>query len=439
MSKVYDLCLIGLGPAGIGFLSAADKSLLSNSICFEQGTSDTQCVCHMHNGSYCNNCEQCSIISGIGGASRFSCGKISNYPAGSGLEPFFASRSELVNFLNSEIKHLEKEIGLNEFIVTDEQKDFADLHFKKSNITYKYYDVYEFKKSSYIKYFIETIDLAKQNGLNVQYNSKVLSIDKEFHDGSSLYVITVKNRGITQKYEARKVVLATGNISLETIINKDLITHLSDTYELGIRLTVPTEKVSKYLKYHGDLKLKHKNGKTYCVSKNGFIIAYSVDDMRFLEGYIDGDCCSNFTNLAIIFKIDNKREIDEFKYKYKSLYNGIPIKQKYIDFLNDVDSKIVNSEKFFSVQRGNIRNLYNNDINLAIIDFIDTVLIKSLKVDLKDITLYAPELKTAKNYSLTNDFQGAPDFYIVGAATGKFRGILQSFCSGIYCANGMRR
>ena len=44
MSKLYDICLIGLGPAGIGFLSSLDKKILKNSICFVMGGKDTPCV-----------------------------------------------------------------------------------------------------------------------------------------------------------------------------------------------------------------------------------------------------------------------------------------------------------------------------------------------------------------------------------------------------------
>lgn len=438
MSDIYNLCLVGLGPAGVGFLSAIDKSVLSKSICFEQGAYDSQCHCHMHNKSQCFNCDQCSIISGIGGASRFSCGKISNYPAGSGLEPFFASRYEMINFMNSEIEQLTSSIGLKKFIVSEEQKKHAEMHFKKDDITFKYYDVYEFEKESYIKYFMKTISCAENNGLNVYYNAKVINIEKSIYNEQLVYIITVrKNNGI-QKYKARKVVFATGNINHDTIINT-VINPLGYTYELGIRITVPTKSVSDYLRCHGDLKLKHKNGKTYCVSKNGFVIAYSVDNMRLLEGYIDSNCCTDTTNLAIIFKCENKMEIDIFKDNYKSHFNGMPIKQMYIDFLNNANSKINLNEKYISLQAGNIRHLFNDDINLAIIDFIDTVLIKSLQVDPKEITLYAPELKTAVDYLLTDDFQGAKDFYIIGAATGKFRGILQSFCSGVRCANEIRR
>ena len=102
MSKLYDICLIGLGPAGIGFLSTLDEGVLKNSICFEQGDTNTTCTCYTK--SECSKCDRCSIVSGVGGASRFSCGKISNFPVGSGLLPFWDLQEEaLENFLNLQI------------------------------------------------------------------------------------------------------------------------------------------------------------------------------------------------------------------------------------------------------------------------------------------------------------------------------------------------
>ena len=73
MSKLYDICLIGLGPAGIGVLSTLGEDVLKNSICFEKGDTNTTCTCYKN--SECSKCDQCSIVSGVGGASRFSCVK----------------------------------------------------------------------------------------------------------------------------------------------------------------------------------------------------------------------------------------------------------------------------------------------------------------------------------------------------------------------------
>ena len=49
------------------------------------------------------------------------------------------------------------------------------------------------------------------------------------------------------------------------------------------------------------------------------------------------------------------------------------------------------------------------------------------------ITLVAPELKILRNLQLAENFELESNLFIVGAATGKFRGILQSFCSGVRC------
>ena len=69
----------------------------------------------------------------------------------------------------------------------------------------------------------------------------------------------------------------------------------------------------------------------------------------------------------------------------------------------------------------------------AIKEFIEHVVIDAMKVDRGDITIIAPELKIARYIELSNKFRIAPNLYVIGAATGRFRGILQSICSGIQC------
>ena len=97
MSNIYDVCIIGLGPAGIGALSSLGEETLQNSICFEKGLNISSCK--MHESSACVRCTPCNVVYGMGGASRFSCGKISGFPAGSGLEYFFGSKENLKSLL----------------------------------------------------------------------------------------------------------------------------------------------------------------------------------------------------------------------------------------------------------------------------------------------------------------------------------------------------
>lgn len=439
MSKLYDICLIGLGPSGIGFLSSLDEEILKNSICFEKGDKTTTCTCHIT--SECSQCDWCNVVFGVGGASRFSCGKISNFPAGSGLLPFWNSQeNDLVNFMNQKIDVLKKELDLRKVDITSEIRRKAHALFVTSDITYKYYDVYEFKKDKYISYLSTKVDRAQTCGLQINYNTEVLKIEKDNYENESVYLITTKEKDSISKHYVKRVVLATGNINdsshlIQNFINKNPKT----SYELGIRITVPTDKLANILESHGDLKLKYKDGRTYCVSKNGFIIAYSVNNALFLEGYVDDTEASILTNLAIIFKCDDQNSLKTFKDKYKKEYNGIPIKQKYSDYINDRVSVLDFTEKYIPVQQGNIKGIFSDKINSKIIDFIEYVFISTIGLDRDDIIIYAPELKEINYFEVSNDFQVANNIFVIGAATGKFRGILQSICSGTHCANIIRR
>lgn len=439
MSKLYDICLVGLGPAGIGFLSTLDEGVLKNSICFEKGDSNTPCTCYTN--SECSKCDQCSIVSGVGGASRFSCGKISNFPAGSGLLPFWDLQEEaLKNCLNSQIDILKEELALRKVDVSVEDQTKAKMFFKTNDIIYKYYDVYEFKKDRYISYLSKIVYEAQARGLQIDYNTEVINIEKSFYQNQNVYLVTIKDKGGISNHYAKKVIVATGNINSNCKLMQNLTSKISQTsYELGIRITVPTEKIANILDCHGDLKLKYKDGRTYCVSKNGFIISYSVNGALFLEGYTDNTESSEFTNLAIIIKCDDLNALNVFKEKYTKVYNGIPIKQAYNDYINNKLSDVNFSEKYIPVQQGNIKDIFADEINNDIIDFIESVLIKTVGLDRDDIIIYAPELKETIKFSINNDFQIDDNLYVVGAATGSFRGILQSMCSGIHCANSLRR
>lgn len=55
------------------------------------------------------------------------------------------------------------------------------------------------------------------------------------------------------------------------------------------------------------------------------------------------------------------------------------------------------------------------------------------------ITLVAPELKILRNLQMDKNFEIDSNLFVIGAVTGKFRGILQSFCSGTRCGQLLDR
>lgn len=431
MSNIYDVCIIGLGPAGIGALSSLGKETLQNSICFEKGLNISSCK--MHESSACVRCTPCNVVYGMGGASRFSCGKISGFPAGSGLEYFLGSKENLKSFMDTQVEALKETLQLQKIDVSEEKITSMSSYFKHFEIDYKYYDVYEFKKSVYFQYIDSQVKRAQDAGLKIYFEANVIKIEKCTYD--EVYYIFVNIGNATKKYKARRIILATGNLNFNLLPCSEYTFDAPPTYELGVRAIVPTDKIIKFLDCHGDLKLKYKTGRTYCVSKNGHVISYSSDNMSFLEGYTDEDDLTDNTNLAIIFKSNDLSTYEEFINKYKSVFHGVPVKQNFNDYLNNKISSFYCNEKYISTQTGNIRDMFNENTNSDIIEFIDNVLIKALGLSNEDIVLVSPELKLLNNIALNNDFQVAHNIYVVGSATGKFRGILQSLCSGIYCGN----
>ena len=90
MPEIFELGIIGMGPAGIGMaMSLRGTSKIKHTVCFERGGNISNINCPALSQNECCYSNTCSVISGVGGASVLSSGKISDFPAGSGLAKFF--------------------------------------------------------------------------------------------------------------------------------------------------------------------------------------------------------------------------------------------------------------------------------------------------------------------------------------------------------------
>jgi uncharacterized FAD-dependent dehydrogenase len=433
MCKSYELAIIGLGPAGLGFVKALQNTeLLSNTICFERGNSLDNKQCTLINEEVCSNDPFCNIISGIGGASILSNCKISCYPAGSGLLRFFSDdENQLLSLMKKEIDLLIEKAGLNKIEIDKGDIEKSALFFESRNIIYKYYDVYELNERKYNDYLREIIALLVDNGLNLLTNSNVKSIT--YNKSTFDYTITVGAGDSTSEYQAKKIVIAEGSSDIHT----DLLSEYprNTTYEIGLRIEGESDLLNTALNSHGDLKLKYNNGRTYCVTKNGVIISYNTSDYHFLEGAKKSSDHNQYTNFAVLINSVSTTDVKCFLRRYKQLTNGKPIKQSFSDYLS---LKTSNDSLFTTIkmaEANDINLLFSNDINRELKEFIIHVVINTMGISQESITLVAPELKISRSYgNLNNNFELQNNLYVIGAATGCFRGILQAFCSGVKCA-----
>lgn len=436
MNDVLELGIVGMGPAGIGVATSIEgTALVAQTVCFERGANFEESICRALKNYGCCEGDTCHVISGIGGASSNSSGKISNYPAGSGLKFFFRSEQELTNLMLKLISSFEKDIELKKVNINPEIIESTREHYEKNGITYKYYDVYEFNGQKYRNFLSNTLERLTSSGLHLELNTEVTAI--EYISEKCLYKITTTRFGTMNEYFCRNVVLSTGSMQMHDQILCDCVDNLKTSFEVGLRIEGRTELFQSIFATHGDLKLKYYNGRTYCVTKNGRIISYRTDGMQLLEGCVDPDSSTSYSNLAILQKCDNEQLIASFLQKYRQEYDGIPIKQRYLDYMN---GREMVGDVFTTLSASrcrNITNLFPSEINLSIQNFLNAVLKESMHLDVEQLVIVAPEIKVLRSIELSNKFEVKPGLYIVGAASGKFRGILQSYCSGLRCGKNI--
>lgn len=438
MSEEFEFGIIGMGPAGIGLaMSLCNTTESSNIICFERGYSTAKTSCAALAQKPCCNSDICTVISGIGGASTFSSGKISDYPAGKGLVYFFDSEQQLKELLRQNISYLGTKIALKMVQIDEKLKTQAREFYAQQGINYKYYDVYEFDGDSYQVFLQKTIDTLKNKGIRILNNTNVVSIDRK--TTTSSFCVRVKTPNDEKTFLIHKLVLAIGALDIQDRLIEQVVKTTKNNYEIGLRVEAPCDVFHTMLSSHGDLKLKYDSGRTYCVTANGKIITYRTGKSLFLEGCISPSNETNLTNLAVLVKCEDNEKINKFIKQYQEKFYGYPVKQTLIDYINRQTSTGEIETTLSSASWGDINDLFSNDINNAIKDFISKVLLNAMHLPKEKLVVVAPELKILRDLNLRPNFELDDNLFIIGAATGKFRGILQSFCSGLRCGQLLDR
>ena len=432
MPEVFEFGIIGMGPAGIGAaMSLRDACRVQNTICFERGSYPKEKDCPAYLQKECCYSDACTVISGIGGASTLSSGKLSDFPAGSGLADFFDSEQQLKEMLGETLSFISNRVDLKKVIIDENAKKQAQLYYAQRHIEYKYYDVYEFDGRSYRQFITETIEELRNKGLRILDNSEVIDVNRT---RDTLYFqVKVKNHDGERIFLIRNLILATGALDIQNKLAEKMFRSIETLYEIGVRIEAPTKAFGTTLSTHGDLKLKLGSGRTYCVTTNGRIISYQSDGACFLEGCVEPTELTNYTNLAVLVKCNGDREIHDFIIRYRKEFRGLPIKQQLMDYMdknascNSIDTTLA------SAVWGDINSLLSTPVNNSIKFFIRNVLIDAMGIPKEKTVVVAPELKILRNLKIAGNFSLDRNLYVVGAATGKFRGILQSFCSGLRC------
>lgn len=465
---VYDACVIGMGPAGIGATlrmleNGKDKSI----VCVEAGNDPWSRNCHLRENpnlirrdyylpeeratDLCivnaNNKQvghSCEVISGFGGCSFVSGGKLSLFPAGKNLSNIIKSEEQTKSSLLSSLNFFKNYVTISDSKSTSEVIKRGEQFFQNMGFNYKYYDSFTFDpweltnslKSVYVDFEKKGVKiLTRTKFINLSFKNEVFEVELETLD------LNVEPK--ISKIYSKKVFLAlgrSGRNKLWELSTKLKLPSVKNHVDIGLRLEFPKDMNDFIDKYHNDLKLFYKDSRTFCVCTSGKVSPYYLNGIFYTEGHQSPNFKTDFTNFAITVRIPQSKESNDLMKFVENAsvkhFSGLIAKQSLTSFLGiengTKEPKITGTLPMEISKVGDICNLYPKDVCATLKSAVNYISQKFFDQEsLGDINVYGPEMDYGGlRFELNSDFSIMPNLYMIGDCTGQFRGILQAFTSG---------
>jgi len=446
-SSRYRFCVVGLGPSGLGAaLTLAKLGAAPELVCLDQGGSYSNRTCALLLGGVCKRETPCQIICGFGGSLLISGGKISAFPAGSGLAAILGDDSKANKEVENAINMLRSFVPLEKPDIEQAKIDMAKELFEKMGFVYKYFNVYHFHHEQ-LKKACEKIHSQLQSAcVSVLLNTKLINVDQEKRG----FRVKVKQDGKELTILTEYLILGLGRSgkSILELMN----THLDlggkgGQLDVGVRLEFPTHLFPPVSWYHGDLKLLFKNARTFCVCKDGGIAPYVIDGVFFADGHFALGNSSGLTNLGIIkrYKPSNRNKILLQDIRERSIRqrSGKLVCERLTGYLDNTATVVKTntsertSDSFWVW--GDVKSAFpasvSTEIREAVMYFAQRLLPRQ---HWDRVKVFAPEVEyTGISFPVKPNFSIRPGLYIIGDCVGEFRGIAQAFCSGVICAESL--
>ena len=391
----------------------------------------------------CRWARPCEMISGLGGASVLSGGKLSLFPAGRSMAPFVGGRVQTRALLTDALNTIGEYVPLVP-PPAGTSLDAAERDFRGAGFVFRHYASYRYRRSDLVSGIRNMGAYVESFGHEVM----LLTTVDDIVPAGDQFSLTLRTGHQTRVVGASRVVLATGRSGAGLMSRLATqfpgVGHLG-RYDVGVRLEFPYECWREIDRNHNDLKLEFGGARTFCVCTNGSLAPYRVDDSFLLEGYSEPARTTGLTNLGIVIRVrDRKPEFfRDILDRVAALSGGRPVRESLPAYLGT--GTAANPEVHSSItfwRPGRISMCYPADvassIRVAVDQFAKAFLPRAewdrVAVFAPEVDYYWPTMETHADFRTTVE-----RVFMVGDATTRFRGILQALASGLHAAAVVKR
>ena len=453
--KVYDVAIIGAGPAGMfTAYELADSGL--DIVIIDRGRELRSRFCPVRLGKECAHCKPCNIMNGFGGAGLFSDCKLSltPYDVGGNISDYvgvYAAES-LMEYVNNTINKLDPEAKNNKVIGAKKNRKYYKIKnkLKSVGLDLTYCPTKHLGTDGSIRFMQAMYNyLLGRPNVTFKFNTEVVNIavGKEFKT-------LITNDKVDFYIYADKVVFApgrSGNSWLKKMASKLDIETKNNGFDIGFRVELPYKVTKELTDNLYDMKISYTDPntgikvRTFCTNPKGYVSEEHYNDGSVLaNGHSYANKKSKNTNFAVLVHLPycdttfGKSTVLGFsKFSEEKI-----LVQNFVEYYKLKRNSNKSTELTLkTAEKKDFSLILPPEINKNIFNFLQMLNVAYPGITESTTNLYGIEAKFYSDLIKVNEHfeTNIPGIYAIGDGSGITRGIMQSSMTGVVVARHIRK
>lgn len=460
---MYDVIIIGAGPAGIFAALELSKDKTRKILIIEKGNDFHDRI---------KRKDKKDSVCGFAGAGAFSDGKLTLNPEVGGTLPEligYAESKKVIDYVDDIYKNYgapEKTFEAEKRFFTRIKRDAGDKGLKLIQDVIRHMGT-----DGNIEVMMRMRTELEKRGVDFRFNHEVEDVGQFMHDnGNSRFVVFSNNakHDTKESFKCDKLIVAPGRSgsgwfrNVAKTLGIELSTQLP-VVDLGVRVEVPNYCVEhltaamyepKFIYYSKKFDVKVR---TFCVCPGGHVALEYHDEgvnggFWTVNGHSNKDHKTDVTNFAILASEKFTEPFDDptsYGRKLAKLSNMLcdkVIVQRFVDLERGRRSTPERIRRLS--YQPTLKECQPGDLSLVIPYRQMTAIIEMMHALsgvmpglIEEAILYGLEVKFYSNkYNLSNNMESnIPGLYIVGDGSGLTRSLIQASCAGVLAARGIMK